>query len=48
MNKSTCLICGTADPHGGVQYAYRGGEPVGVICAYRLGCVPGVTRPTNG
>lgn len=42
------MVCGTAWPHGGLIDAHRDGVVVGAMCAYRLGCTPGVPRPENG
>lgn len=44
----TCTVCGTVSPHGGLMTAYRDGREVGAMCAYRLGCTPGLARPDNG
>lgn len=44
----TCRICGTVWPYGGLQSAYVNGREIGVMCAYRFGCEPGVRRSDNG
>jgi hypothetical protein len=46
--EESCDLCGTVEPNGGLMTRWESGRPVGQMCAYRFGCLPGHQRPRNG